>query len=67
MENACQLFTRMSTTQHSLEQLRNDVSQELVARQSACDSTSSELPRFQELHSRLSCAIAALHGEVREH
>ena len=67
MENASQLYTRMSTAQHALEALRKDVSEELVARQVACDATSSELPRFQELHSRLSTALAALHGEVREH
>ncbi|MDV7144993.1 hypothetical protein R3X27_20115 [Tropicimonas sp. TH_r6] len=65
MENASKLFTRMSATQHALEELRNDVSQELVDRQVACQH--NDQPRFEELHSRLSTAIAALHGEVREH
>ncbi len=67
MENASKLFTRMSAAQHALEELRNDVSQELVDRQVACASKGAEQPRFQELHSRLSTALAALHGEVREH
>ncbi|RYH09655.1 hypothetical protein [Tropicimonas sp. IMCC6043] len=68
MEHASQLFTRMSTAQHSLEALRNDVSQQLVSLQAACkgDGPCSEMIRFRELHGRLSTALAALHGELRE-
>ncbi|NDR59728.1 hypothetical protein [Aliiruegeria sabulilitoris] len=67
MENASQLFTRMSNAQHSLEQLRNDVSHALVSSKLACETCGKDDPRFQELHSRLSTALAALHGEIREH
>ncbi len=66
MENASLLFTRMSNAQHVLEQLRNDVSEELVSRNVAC-LNGKDKPRFEELHSRLSTALAALHGEIREH
>lgn len=68
MENAAELFTRMSTAQHALEALRNDVSQELVTRQAACcgDEPCGEMIRFRDLHGRLSTALAALHGELRE-
>ncbi|SDL59345.1 hypothetical protein [Aliiruegeria lutimaris] len=67
MENASHLFTRMSTAQHSLEQLRNDVSQALVTNTAACECCGQDARRFQELHGRLSTALAALHGELREH
>ncbi|MFV0335377.1 MAG: hypothetical protein ACK5JR_15065 [Tropicimonas sp.] len=66
MENACQIFTRMSTVQRNLEQLRKDVSEELVIRKESGNDSGNQLPRFHELHGRLSTAIAALSGELRE-
>ena len=64
MENASQIFTSMSAVERNLEQLRKDVTDQLFARMTNVDA-GNQLPRFQELHGRLSAAIAALNGDLR--
>ena len=66
MQNTSEVFAQLRTAQSSLESIRNDLSTALVAHRATPGGGGTEAARLHDLHRRVSAALSALCGEVRE-
>ena len=66
MTNVSECLGRLRSTQQTLQDLRDDLSKALVTRCAADGETCTEVTRLQDLHRRVSTALSAVSGDVRE-
>ena len=66
MQSTSDLLTKLHAVVRSLEEMRNEISAELVRLERAASPKSSEQAQLSDLHRRISAALKLLSAEERQ-
>ncbi len=66
MQSTSELLTKLHAVVRSLEEMRNEISAELVQSERSASSKSPEQAQLSDLHRRISAALKELSAEERQ-